>query len=111
MRTIIIIALATYYLQHVLRWERGPFGVFDAVRGRVMGVHIVSRDGDYRQEATRQGELSELAMCIYCASFWVALAMSAIVYFVWEPALWPFAAAGGCVLVDSIVRANYGIGE
>lgn len=107
----IMCILAAYYIQHILRWERGPFSIFDIMRSW-MGVQIIGDDSDgYRQDVMRSGELSELITCIYCAAFWVSIVAVVLMRFVWEPLLWPFAVAGGIVLIDSIVRANYGISQ
>lgn len=97
---LLIIGLATWVVQHVLRWESGPFGVFDWVRETVFGVRIIG-DPETELEAihVRPGTLADLITCIYCTGFWVALAMVAMNRFI-APVVQVFAALGLAVLIE-----------
>lgn len=99
---LVIIALATWAAQHILRWESGPFGVFDWVRETVFGVRIMG-DPDTGVDAipVRPGTLADLITCIYCTGFWVAIAMVAMNRFI-APVVWVFAALGLAVLIEQL---------
>jgi hypothetical protein len=105
---LVIIALATWAAQYVVRWESGPFGIFDWVRETIFGVRIV---GDPEEEAVavpvRPGTLADLITCIYCTGFWVAVIMVAMNRFI-APVVWVFAALGLAVLIEQIKDALYG---
>lgn len=99
---LVIISLATWVVQHILRWESGPFGVFDWVREKVFGVTIAG-DPDTELVAipVRPGPLADLITCIYCTGFWVAVIMVAMNRFI-APVVQVFAALGVAVLIEHI---------
>lgn len=99
---LLIVALATWVVQHVLRWESGPFGIFDTVREEVFGVRIFGdQDTGYDAVPIRPGPLADLITCIYCTGFWIAAVMLVMNRFI-APVVHVFAVLGCAVLIERI---------
>lgn len=83
---LLTLVLATWYLSYALTKTHGAFGMFSFIR-----EHFA---------------LGGLTSCIICAAFWIG----ALFFVLWlTPArvvVYPFALAGGAVLVGSYTGAN-----
>ena len=85
---LVVLALATWRLSHLLVLERGPFGVFEALRQEAEGT-----------------EFGKMLDCVWCVSVWVA-ALLLLIERVWR---WPatlLGVAAGALLVDRVVNGE-----
>lgn len=69
-------ALATWRLTALLVYESGPFGIFVRLRERLGIVH----DDDGHPASWPDGGLGRLFTCVWCLSFWTALAVCGILW-------------------------------
>lgn len=92
---LVVLALATWRLTHLVVSEGGPFAIFEHLR-RLAG-------------AEEPGELVGLALlfsCVWCFSVWAA----ALLYIIWrwvpygEVPLWILAASGGSLVASLYER-------
>lgn len=94
---VILLALAGWYVQHVVRWERGPGDVFEKSRTYVHGPSLRKRS------LTLQRFLESLLECIFCAGPYVGVAVL-VLWIVCPLLIVPFAVAGAIVMLDKYVR-------
>lgn len=85
---LLLLALATWRLAHMLVVERGPFGVLSALREQVRGT-----------------ELSRMLDCLWCTALWVALALT-VVERVWRLPVQVLAVAGAALAVDRVINSD-----
>lgn len=98
---LVILVLAGWYIQYVLRWHKGPFGLFAWIRRVIFGV-VTGSGADVT--IVRQGILAEIISCIYCLGFWVGVGESVAWNFI-PIVLLPFAIVGGIVLLETAMQA------
>ncbi len=86
---VAVLVAAAWYTQHVLRWESGPFEVFDVLRERVFGVRCEWIGQSWVHVVVRKGQLASMVQCVFCFSFWVGFALLALfVLFSRRPLWW-----------------------
>jgi|SRR3990167_224565 len=96
---LLIGALATWRIGHMLLFENGPFRVFRAGRER-LGVRYNDIDDTvvwYRHEITT---------CLYCLSVWVGAAV-ALMLWRWPGTVWlcvPFAFSAVSIILDDVIQ-------
>lgn len=66
---LIAIGLATFRLVSLLQGERGPFAIFERMRG-----WVALRDGVPVEEQRLRHEVALALACSWCLSLWAALA-------------------------------------
>lgn len=84
---LIIMSCAVWYVSFILTQSDGPLGVFKGVR--------------------EQPQLAILK-CIYCTSFWIAIAFYLMLYNELEQVVHIFAICGAAHMLASFTGANYG---
>jgi hypothetical protein len=94
-----LLAFSAWYIQYVLRWLEGPFGVFTLFRSFI-GVTVDKG----AVLVVKENVFSEVLSCVYCTSFWVGLVLVPVWMFA-PVVLTPFAIAGFIVLIESILKA------
>jgi len=74
---------AAWYVQWLVRWGGGPFGILDSLRHIVLGVVILSdKDGnDYHQSVRSRLSAVHLLECSRCTLFWVVLVLMPVLWF------------------------------
>lgn len=77
---LVLIALAVLYCAEVISSKSGPLGVFTNLRARV--------------------PLGGLTSCPWCLWPWLATVFIGL-HYLWAPAVWPFALAGGAAALRS----------
>jgi hypothetical protein len=95
---LIIVGVATWYIQYILRWLSGPFGIFDWVRRTIFGVGVRG----LAVVVHRQSLLAEVLTCVYCFSFWIGIVV--LIGWILRPEIvWPFTVVGVVVLIEAIM--------
>jgi hypothetical protein len=81
--SLLLGALATWRLTHMLSTENGPWNVFEKMR-----------------RAAGTGFLAELLACFYCLSLWIAAPLAVALATEWRHRLllWPALSAGAILL-------------
>jgi len=103
---LIAAPFAAWYLQWLVRWGAGPFGVLDALRGWVFGVVVLDDvEGKFYHQPIRRRLVGGILGCARCTLFWVVLAASAGWWFApW--AVVAFGVMGAASLLDNGVTAR-----
>ncbi len=70
--TIIILALATWRLSHMLCLENGPAQIFQRIRAR---AGVIETNLGVRKATALPGEI---LLCLNCTSIWIAVALTAL---------------------------------
>jgi hypothetical protein len=83
---LLILACATWYISFVLTRLPGPFGVFARMRERPQ---------------------FGIMKCIYCLSFWIAIALYVLMYNDFEELVWILGICGGAHMLASFTGVNY----
>ena len=88
----LLIIVASWYTQHILRWTAGPFNVFDFVRG-LFGLELVETEEETALVVNKPNVIADLFMCAYCISLWTFLVLFVIHHY-FPPAIYALAGAG-----------------
>jgi hypothetical protein len=76
---LVFTPFAAWYIQYVIRWSDGPFGIIDRVRYHVFGVAVeTSDDGDFHFPTRKRISAVGLLECSRCTLFWVGLVVFAL---------------------------------
>lgn len=91
---VVLLAVASWRVWHLLAEDKGPFGLIDRARRYVTNLGSDwQEDGDPVPEGFRQ-DLQDFIDCPFCFGLWVAIGWTAF-YAIWpEGAFWtalPFA--------------------
>lgn len=98
---VLVAALATWRLTHMLLYENGPFRLLR--RGREM-LGVIYYDPDSNEVASAKYEITT---CIWCMSVWVGAVLSVLWLLVPLVAFWvamPFALSAMAVLVQKVAK-------
>jgi len=87
---IIMLICGTWYLSFIVTRLRGPFGVFANMRAR---------------------PIFKVMKCAYCLSFWVGLALYALMHYGYQEPVYVFGIAGASHLLASWTGVNYGTSD
>lgn len=96
--TIILGALATWRVAHILIYENGPFQIFRRIRIKSGVVYVTDTDEVFSYKY-------ELFICLWCASVWVGLVTTLLMLLWPQIAPWifmPFALSTLAILLDRI---------
>lgn len=83
---LIMLICGTWYVSFIITTFRGPFGIFGNMRQR---------------------PVFKIMKCIYCLSFWVGLALYALMYYQIPEPVYVFGIVGASHLLASFTGANY----
>jgi type IV secretory pathway VirB3-like protein len=100
---IIILSLAVWRVTSLLVSEDGPFNVFAKMR-YLLGVRYNERSEPYGLNV-----VSEMLLCVWCASLWVALFAAIMYIFLGTIIIYvslPFALSTGAVIIEKIVAGE-----
>lgn len=95
---LIVLALATWRMSSLIATEKGPYNILGRLR-KLSGVTYDKNNGSYYPTNT----LSELVLCIWCLSPWIAAILVILYYFFGVTVVWvclPFALSAAAIIVD-----------
>ncbi len=95
---LVAAAFATWRITALLVFDNGPFGIFLRLRERLGIVH----DDNGDPSSWPDGGLGRLFTCVWCLSFWTALAVCGILWV--QPYVVMFLALWGAVSFMEALR-------
>lgn len=98
---LVVLALATWRIAHMLVKEDGPLDIFYKLHVAV-GI-VYKEDGEVDEERSSKSFLSTVLQCVYCTSVWVGLFFTLLGAISIHLAYWvalPFCFSAAAVLLE-----------
>lgn len=95
---LVLGAIATWRVTHMLLLENGPWGLFREARVRLGVVYQDDQVLRYRHELT---------VCVWCLSVWVGAAFAMLVWGLPDVAMWvmlPYVFSAAAIMLERLLK-------